>query len=369
MTTRALWPAAAAFLTLAAFAGPAAAQPIDCANPSCEAKLSDACLSRLGAGSIAAGDGCDAEQEAYVACLTEVAETCAAAPQADGAMAACAPEDARQMLAILMEESATPSELEAFAEDCAGTPQANLAALRAERLRTAAEAAPAPPPAAAPRPAPRLPIPPRPIGPAVTADAPPVSSPDEAAAPPELFEAEWRLVAVHGRGGRCTAFYRLRRDGDDWRWDWKGRAGMGYLKIRAPGFYEGGRLYFSNNRTFRIGGGRLIHESPNSVCSFERVIGGTVADDSAFLGDWTLDDPDASAACAPAIRLEKDRRALTLSSLRGGAPRELRDDGRLRDGRLCFEVGADACGTGYQFEGERLTTLPGGPACAYRRAE
>lgn len=116
----------------ALLAAPAAAQSIDCANPACETKLSPACLQRVGAGSLPAGDACGAEQAAYVACLTAVAEQCAAAatPQKSG----CGPEDAQQLYAEL-QDSQDAAALETFAKACPGSPQAAIASMRAERLR------------------------------------------------------------------------------------------------------------------------------------------------------------------------------------------------------------------------------------------
>lgn len=75
--------AASAALLLAA--APAAAEPVNCADPGCEGKISASCLQRVGAGSLPAGDACAAQQSAYVACLRRVAETCSSprpAPQA-----------------------------------------------------------------------------------------------------------------------------------------------------------------------------------------------------------------------------------------------------------------------------------------------
>ncbi|MEO1328833.1 MAG: hypothetical protein AAFW46_04155 [Pseudomonadota bacterium] len=123
------------------------AETIDCAAPRCEARLSATCLQRVGAGSLAAGDACEAEQEAYVACLTAVAEQCGAAPSASVGTGVCDAEDARQLWPDLR-GSRSVAALEAFAEDCAGTPQATQARLRVEQLRSAGaspSAAPATP--------------------------------------------------------------------------------------------------------------------------------------------------------------------------------------------------------------------------------
>lgn len=119
-------------------AGPAAAQ--ECANPACAAALSPACLARIGAGALPAGDGCAAEQDAYVACLRAVAERCgdAAAPQ--GGETLCAPEDARAEWARL-QTSSDVAQLRAFAEVCSTTLQGRLAAARVESLTTAKPAA------------------------------------------------------------------------------------------------------------------------------------------------------------------------------------------------------------------------------------
>lgn len=143
MTTR-LPRAAAALAVAMTLAAPARAEtPIDCANPACETRLSPACLSRVGAGSLPAGDACEAEQSAYVTCLRDVAETCgeiASPTRQSGDAGGCAPEDARQLYADL-QTSDDAEALENFAELCAGTAQAGMAVMRAERIRAAEAAA------------------------------------------------------------------------------------------------------------------------------------------------------------------------------------------------------------------------------------
>lgn len=76
-----------AALLFAPFAyGSASAQDNDalCANPAtyCGGLIAPACLNRVGAGALPAGDACGAQFAAYKSCLTTAAQTCGGAANA-----------------------------------------------------------------------------------------------------------------------------------------------------------------------------------------------------------------------------------------------------------------------------------------------
>ncbi|MEO1328832.1 MAG: hypothetical protein AAFW46_04150 [Pseudomonadota bacterium] len=119
------------------------AQEVDCAAPACESRLSQACLERLGAGTLPEDDVCEPEQTAYLACLTRVIETCgsertALAPR-------CTSEDARHLWPDV-KATDDPEILRRFASDCAGTPHASLATALAARMEQSSASAREPDP-------------------------------------------------------------------------------------------------------------------------------------------------------------------------------------------------------------------------------
>lgn len=225
-------------------AGGAGAQAIDCAKPGCEARLSTACLSRVGAGSLPKGDACAAEQDAYVACLTAVAEQCGARTQA-APEAGCAPEDARQMFDAV-KGSGDPTEFDAFAEACPNAPQAKLARLRAKALRAKAQP----------------------------------SARNSGAAPSGArFAGEWghpRLVSRTNKRLACTAVLRIWRlsggGAAPWRYGWRlAHANTLGGAIDASGRLRGGQMTFSNGVRFTLGGGGMMMEAPGIVCAYRKL--------------------------------------------------------------------------------------------------
>ena len=130
-----------------------------CADPakSCRDGLSQSCLGRVGAGSLAVGVApsdatadCAAEFDAYRACLSRAAAECGAARRPETAPRQAAGGDAT-MLAIWNEikDSGDAAALESFADSYDGNPLAALARSRAAALRSdAAAPAPAPNPGA-----------------------------------------------------------------------------------------------------------------------------------------------------------------------------------------------------------------------------
>lgn len=75
---RALASAAALALSGLALAAAPTASAQDCAAPSCGGDISAECLARLAFGAVEQSDACAAEAEAYLSCMRDVAQSCAA---------------------------------------------------------------------------------------------------------------------------------------------------------------------------------------------------------------------------------------------------------------------------------------------------
>lgn len=129
---------------------PAAAQtqpPQICVDPSgfCRSLIKPVCLDRVGSGALDVGGAarCELQFDQYRDCLGEIVMECGQpAPAIETATLRgagsegprCSPEDARQLWDYL-KSSTSVAELEVFVEDCAGTPQARMAAVRLEGIR------------------------------------------------------------------------------------------------------------------------------------------------------------------------------------------------------------------------------------------
>lgn len=130
-----------------------------CKNPqaSCGALITPECLQRAGAGSLTAGGSCADQFAGYQGCLASVVKQCGApepATTTTSNAAACSAEDARQLW-VDLRESDDVDLLKSFVSDCAGTPQANLASIRIQRLEPEPKATTVPEPAQEPVAAPK----------------------------------------------------------------------------------------------------------------------------------------------------------------------------------------------------------------------
>ncbi len=212
----------------------AAGQEVDCDRPACETRVSSSCLSRVGAGVLAAGEDCATEQAAYLACLRRVAETCGARPRSGGAAATggCSAEDARQMFDAVS-ASDDPADLDAFVDACPQAPQARLARLKADRLRA------------------------------------------EAADPRNAMPGDWRRAS----GDACVEVLRIKRVGDTIE-QWKSSGNGDFFQYFPARKFENGAALFPFidgtrgriEERLRIEDGALVieREGVGRVCRYER---------------------------------------------------------------------------------------------------
>lgn len=150
------WAAlAAASLSLSAASPSAAAPQCDAPQAQCAAVLDQACLSRVGAGALAAlppaggEDACADQFTQYRSCLADIMERCGDDRPGDaGGGAVCSPEIEQQLWATVR-DSDDVDELAIFVETCPASPFARIAERRIAKqsgaeLSGAADDAPKP---------------------------------------------------------------------------------------------------------------------------------------------------------------------------------------------------------------------------------